>query len=164
MIFVALALAMLTAPDGAAGCRYERLSSLALDLQAFDQDMGGGWRTLEARGAPPKPPISSGTMRRARESMGAADARLSWHEGQLRAAAGQYAEAIRLFDAGRHPAAKDAGRGWNLYLDGSIASLWSDRVAVEAARAKLAILPRQDRLPPLPDMVAWYPPGIMPRV
>lgn len=58
--------------------------------------------------------------RKAHANMGPADALLSWHEGQLRADAGQYADAIKLFDAGRHPAAEDAKWSWNLYVDGSI--------------------------------------------
>jgi len=47
MLFLALALA-LQAP--AAACTYDRAAMLALDEQAFDQDMAGGWRPLSGRG------------------------------------------------------------------------------------------------------------------
>lgn len=146
MIFAALAFGLIPAADGAAQCHYDRRSLLALDLHAFDQDMNGGWRTLEAKGCAVEAADLIRDWRKAHGSMGSADTLLSWHEGQLRADAGQYATAIKLFKAGRHPAGEDAKWGWNLYADGSIAFLRGDRRALETARAKLAILPRPTEL------------------
>ncbi len=146
MISAIFTLALLTASAEMTSCRHDRQSLLALDLQAFDQDINGGWRTLEAQGCAVEAADLIRDWRKAHGGMGDADALLSWHEGQLRADAGQYANAVKLFDAGRHPAAEDAKWGWNLYVDGSVAFLRGDLAALEAARAKLAILPRPAEL------------------
>jgi len=146
MIVAALALAVLAPADGTTQCQYDRSAMLALDLPAFDQDMNGGWRTLEAKDCAKEAADLIRVWREAHGSMGPADTLLSWHEGQLRADVGQYADAIRLFQAGRHPAADDAKWGWSLYVDGSIAFLRGDRRKLEAARTKLAALPRPAEL------------------
>lgn len=146
MIFAALVLALMSAADDAGQCQYDRSSLLALDLQAFDQDMNGGWRILETKGCAVEAADLIRDWRKAHGTVGAADTLLSWHEGQLRADAGQYADAIRLFNSGRRPATEDATWGWNLYVDGSVAFLRGDRRNLEAARAKLAVLPRPPQL------------------
>lgn len=146
MILAALSLLMALPSDGPADCHYEQNALLALDLEAFDHDMDGGWRTLEVKGCGLEAANLIRDWRRAHGTMGSADALLSWHEGQLRADAGQYAAAIKLFDAARNPAAEDAKWGWNLYVDGSIAFLRGDRDALEAAGVRLAALPRPAEL------------------
>ncbi|MEQ8434624.1 MAG: hypothetical protein RIA71_10315, partial [Oceanicaulis sp.] len=60
---------------------------------------------------------------------------LYWHEGQMRAFAGQTDRAAALFDQ-----ARSDDPAWNLYVDASIAFLRRDRDALEAARATLARL------------------------
>ncbi|RDE06385.1 hypothetical protein [Sphingomonas aracearum] len=137
-----LALAFLLAPPPA-DCTYDRAAMLALDQQAFDQDMTGGWRGLSQRGCeaeaadlihdwhtahPPQDPTRAGL--------------LFWHEGQLRANLNQKTQAIALFEQARKTEEQDAGFGWNLYVDGSIAFLRGDRAAFDAAHARLAALPR----------------------
>lgn len=52
MILAALVLTMALPSDGVADCHYDRNALVALDLGAFDQDMSGGWRTLEVKGCP----------------------------------------------------------------------------------------------------------------
>lgn len=129
---------MLAAPD----CHYDRARLLALDEAAFDQDLTGGWRALEMRGCEAEAADLIRDYRRSgpRRDVGI----LSWHEGQLRADIGQYRAAISLFKRARRKPADDT-IGWNFYVDGSIAFLRGDRMALERARARLA------RVPPPPD-------------
>ena len=146
MLAAALLLSLLPSADAGATCAVDRATYLKLDLVAFDQDMTGGWRTLEAKGCAREAADLIRDWRRAHGPAGPADALLSWHEGQLRADAGDYARAIPLLDAARHPAAEDARFGWNLYVAGSVAFLKGDRPALEAARRTLAALPRPPEL------------------
>lgn len=150
LAFAAVLTSPLTPPapeaSATAPCRYDRAAMLALDLPAFDQTMTGGWRSLEARGCGIEAADVIRDWRKRHGATGPTDTLLSWHEGQLRADAGQYRQAIALFDSGRHPAADDVKWGWNFYVDGSIAFLRGDRAALEAARGKLAVLPRPAEL------------------
>ena len=140
----------------------DRPRLLALDINAFDQDMTGGWRPLNTAGcdvaaadlirdyAAAHPELDAG-----RRGL------LAWHEGQLRANAGDAAAAIALMKRSRRPAAADA-MGWNHYLDGTVAFLSRDRRALDAARAKLAALPRPASYAPVgpdgkPRAVRWPP-------
>ncbi len=148
MSALALASALTLAPATDAGkeCAHDRSAMLALNLPAFDQDPAGGWRSLEARGCVVEAADAIRDWRAAHVSMGPADTLLAWHEGQLRADAGQYAAAVTLLEAGRHPAADDAKWGWNLYVDGTVAFLRGDRRGLDVARARLAALPRPPEL------------------
>ena len=124
-------------------CAHDRARLMALDQPAFDQDMTGGWRALAMAGCDS---AAADLIRDWRAAHTGADMPnpgiLFWHEGQLRANAGQTAAAIALFDRSRKTAAEDAGFGWNLYVDGSIAFLRRDRAGFDMARATLAVLPR----------------------
>ncbi|MBD8678075.1 hypothetical protein [Sphingomonas sp. CFBP 13720] len=135
-----LALALLSAGPAYLDdpCRYDRAAMLALSLKAFDQDMTGGWRMLSLKDCTLP---AADLIRDWRTAHQATDTILYWHEGQLRAEAGQYAQAIALFRRSYKPADEDAGWGWNLYVDGSIAFLRGDRPELERARAALAVLP-----------------------
>lgn len=109
MIALFAALAFAVAPD----CAVDRPAMLALPRHVFDQ-AHEGCRALAERGCdaaaadliavyraghPNDPPI------------------LGWHEGQMRANAGDYAAARPLFFAAHH-----AGQfGWNDYVDVTIA-------------------------------------------
>lgn len=139
-MIVALSLALaatgMTA-DGAVSCAYDRAAMLALDQQAFDQDMDGGWRELAAR--PGCTLIAADLIRDYREIHQSDPGILYWHEGQLRASEGQAERAIALFEQSRKTGDTF---GWNLYVDASIAFLREDRPALEAARDALARLPR----------------------
>lgn len=142
MLLLAAALVALPAPD----CRYDRAAMLALDYDAFDQDMAGGWRGLSNRGCTAE---AANLIRDWRTAHGsdAPDVRLLfWHEGQMRVEIGQKQQAIALFERSRKPAEIDRGWGWNLYVDGTIAFLRGDRSGLERARAALAALPRPPEL------------------
>jgi len=137
-----LALLLIVAQAPAPDCRHDRATMLALPLDRFDQDMAGGWRALSARGCDAQAADLIRDWRAANPVDPQRAGMLAWHEGQLRANAGQTAEAIALFERARKTPQEDAGFGWNLYVDGSVAFLRRDRAALDAARAKLAVLPR----------------------
>lgn len=128
-----------TKPTAEQPCRFDRARVASLNRRAFDQDPKGGWRLLADRGCDLE---AAESIRDWRMVHGTTDGTLDWHEGQLRANAGRPAEAIVMMERSRTPPAQDAGMGWNLYVDGTVAFLRNDRAALEGARAKLAALPR----------------------
>ncbi|MBO9498130.1 MAG: hypothetical protein J7496_06660 [Novosphingobium sp.] len=137
-----------------ANCTYDRAAMLAMDYAEFDQDPASGWRALPAEGCDLEIADLIGDWRTQHEST---DPILYWHEGQVRAVAGQIARAIELFERS-HEAIDPFG--WNLYVDGSVAFLRRDRAALQAARDELAALPRPEDWPPLgmdgkPADVGW---------
>jgi hypothetical protein len=145
-------------PAPAAPCAVDRTALLALDQQAFDQDLEGGWRALAARRGCEL--AAADLIRDYRERRGSSATILFWHEGQLRALAGQAAPAMKLFALSRHP--EPVTMGWNLYVDATIAFLRHDRRALLAARAALARLPKPPGFAPRdPDgrlvPIAWPP-------
>lgn len=75
-----------------------------------------------------------------------------WHEAQLRAFAGQSAQAAALMEQTRAPEATDR-MGWNPYVDATIAFLRKDRRALEQAHARLAAVPPPigEGIPPVID-------------
>jgi hypothetical protein len=122
-------------------CSYDKAAMLALDEDAFDQDLGnggGGWRSLE--GKPGCEQAMAELLAAYRKAHPDGSTMLAWHEGQVRAGLGQDAQAIALFDAARKPAEQDLA-GWNRYVDASIAFLQHDRPALQAARDALSRVP-----------------------
>lgn len=145
------------AADDTGPCVYDRTAMLALDQQAFDQDMDGGWRALAAR--PGCTLAAADLIRDYRRAHGSDAGILYWHEGQLRANAGQTGQAIELFERSRKA---DDPFGWNPYVDASIAFLRGDRPALLAARDALARLPRPADFAPRdqngePIEIRWPP-------
>ncbi|MBO9712576.1 MAG: hypothetical protein J7495_06660 [Sphingomonas sp.] len=136
MVFASLLL--VSAPQ-AVDCRYDREHLIAMDQRSFDQDLTGGWRALAAKGCDRE---AADLVRDWRVAHKAEDGILYWHEGQLRADAGDYAAAAPLFEKSRKPGTNGYDRAWNLYVDGSIAFVRGDRAGLEAVRAKLAAVPR----------------------
>lgn len=148
-----------TAAHATDRCKYDEAAMLALDEKAFDQDLsgaGGGWRALAN---------ISGCELAAAELIAAYRARhpgsnsvLAWHEGQMRASAGEYERAIPLLDSARRPAAEDFA-GWNHYVDATLAFLRHDKPALLAARERLAAIPYPEKsgLPPLKDGMLELP-------
>lgn len=149
-LFLASVLALLPEPaqdeltrcnvDAAALERY-----LALDYQAFDQDIpDGGWRGLSNQ---------EGCGRAAAELIKAyilysegvppeSIRILRWHAGQVLAGAGDTAEAVAFFKGSYAPAPEDGEADpWNLYVDATLAFLANDRPALQAAHDRLAALP-----------------------
>lgn len=139
-LVLAATLAAGAAPPKAVDCSYDRDAMLALSLDAFDQDMEGGWRALDNRGCSAQAADLIAAYRLLPKSVG--NTLLPWHEAQIRADLGQTVQAIALMRQSYKPTAQDR-MGWNLYVDGSIAFLQGDRAALERARAALA-----GRVPP----------------
>ena len=147
-MFAFLLAAAVAAAPASDPCAYDRKRLLSLDLNAFDQDLSGGWRVL---GDNPRCYVAAADLiRDYREAHHSTNSILFWHEGQMRAEAGQTSAAVRLFNQSR--AKQPDMIGWNFYLDGTIAFLRHDRAALQAARDKLAVLPKPaDWPPPGPD-------------
>ncbi|HBS57599.1 MAG TPA: hypothetical protein DEA38_17990 [Stenotrophomonas sp.] len=140
LLSLALAAALGAAPEPpkAPDCSYDRDALLAMEPDAFDQDLEGGWRPLAERDC----------QREAADLLAAYSAlpkaagntTIIWHEGQLRAELGQTAQAIALMQRTYKPKDKDPGY-WNAYVDGTVAFLQHDRAALEKARAALVAIP-----------------------
>lgn len=124
-----------TQPDP---CAHDREAMLALDEDAFDQDIGGGWRALAAM--PGCEPAAADLIAAYRQLHPQAAGIVAWHEGQLRASAGQTTQAIPLLEAARKPVEQDLA-GWNHYVDATVAFLRRDRAALQAARERLQAVP-----------------------
>jgi hypothetical protein len=145
-ILTVLLASVLAVPCGAApqqqtahaACDVDRARLLALDETQFDQDESGGWRTLAAR---PGCDLAAADLLRDYRQLHRNEAGIMyWHEGQLRAFAGQPQEAIALMERSRKPGAADRA-GWNPYVDATIAFLRKDRAALDNARLRLAAVP-----------------------
>lgn len=120
-------------------CTYDRASLMALDKVHFDEDTaGGGWRTLAA--TPGCQAAAADLLRDYRNAHPKDSGLMLWHEAQLRAFAGQTAQAAALMEQTRMPEAADR-MGWNPYVDATIAFLRKDRRALEQAHARLAAVP-----------------------
>jgi hypothetical protein len=137
IIAAVLCAALCGAGKARAECRDADDAMLAMSLHEFDQT-DAGWRSLDAVGCERQ---TAEAIRRYREANAAtlpagADI-LFWHEGQLRAGAGETDEAIRLMLLSREQDS-DAIRP---YTDATIAFLRRDREALMAARAELVALP-----------------------
>jgi hypothetical protein len=120
-------------------CDHDRARLLALDQAHFDQDLEGGWRTLAAR--PECRLVAADLLRDYRQAHGNEAGILYWHEGQVRASAGQAEQAIALMARSRTPSDKPDVFGWNLYVDATIAFLKQDRPALQDALKRLAAVP-----------------------
>ncbi len=146
MISLLLATVFVATTPVPTDCTYDFDAMLALDRQAFDQDMGGGWRVLADRGCDAE---AAELIREWRHEKRDHASILYWHEGQLRALAGQTREAIALFQLTYKAADDDADFGWNHYVDGTIAFLRRDRDGLAVATRRLADLPP-------PTSSSWY--------
>ena len=124
-----------SAPD----CSYDLDAMLALDRNAFDQDIpSGGWRGLSNAGCYEE---AAELIRAWRHEKRDHASILYWHEGQMRAFAGQTDQAIALFELTRSSIDDDADFGWNHYVDGTIAFLRGDREGLDRTMARLAMMP-----------------------
>ncbi|RUO38615.1 hypothetical protein CWE13_02930 [Aliidiomarina shirensis] len=114
----------------------ERLTLLNLDEEAFDQDPpSGGWRGIAEKSGCEI--AAADLIRDYRERHNSTNTIIYWHEGQMRAMANDYAEAIALFEKSKKTKEKDLA-GWNEYVDASIAFLRKDQQALIEAREALA--------------------------
>jgi len=150
--FIAL-LAASSAAEAETDCSFDRAALLALDQQTFDQDMSRGWQAIALRGEPCIE-VAADLVREYRETHNLDAEILYWHEGQLRATAGQISEAIELFEKARRPS--DSGFGWNPYVDATIAFMKQDKSALLAAREALAKLPQAPNLNVVDMLIACF--------
>ena len=124
-------------------CIEDKDSLLALDYEAFDQDMWGGWREVSYRNNNGcqleaaqliseykllKPELADWQLRM-----------LHWHEGQLYAFTGESEKAIELFSKSYQPNPKTTA--WNLYVTASIAFLNKDRETFDQSYDELRNIP-----------------------
>jgi hypothetical protein len=138
MILLSLLASALLGQTSPAGCLQPDAAMLALPLHDFDQTPAG-WRSLDAEGCEA---VGADAIARYRELNREALANedlgtLIWHEGQLRAAAGQMDAAIILMLAGRD----EESDAIQPYVDATVAFLQRDREALLAARERLLALP-----------------------
>ncbi|MDJ0979927.1 MAG: hypothetical protein QNI87_15485 [Erythrobacter sp.] len=141
---IATLLLALAQPDTAyrPDCSYDLEAMLALDRDDFDQDMNGGWRPLgQIEGCEE---ATAELIREWRYEKRDHSTILYWHEGQMRAYAGQTQQAIALFKLTYKSADDDADFGWNQYVDGTIAFLERDRGALDAAIERLKGVPEPE--------------------
>lgn len=143
MIVAVLAiLAGQTAPLPTDPCAYDRAAMLALPHEAFDQDQTGGWRRIADVAGCEAAAADLIAEWRTENWIALQPDQLHlnyWHEGQLRAAAEDRARAIPLLLAGVNPGGGDAAKAD--YALATVAFLNNDRLALEAARARMAALP-----------------------
>ena len=135
-------LAALNLPQAAPPeCRRPDAAMFELSLNDFDQG-DDGWRSLDAEGCEAVVAEAIARYRELnREGLDGEEAgTLIWHEGQLRAAAGQTDAAIALMLQGRDAESEAV----QPYVDASVAFLRQDRPALEAAYARLMALPVPD--------------------
>lgn len=142
-------------------CTYDLEAMLALDRNAFDQDLDGGWREVQYRGCYE---AAAELIRKWRHEKRDHTATLYWHEGQMRANAGQTGEAIGLFKLTYKSPVEDTDFGWNYYVDGTIAFLTRDRKGLAEAMANLRRIPLPEELSvTLPDgkvVTPSWPPNL----
>ena len=123
-------------------CSYDLEAMLELDLNAFDQDIpNGGWRRLSNLDCHEE---AAELIRAWRHEKRNHRHILYWHEGQMRAFAGQTDEAIALFDLTRKSQDFDADFGWNHYVDGTIAFLRRDKDGLDRAIERLSRVPEPE--------------------
>lgn len=128
-----------TTPSVEANCSYDLDAMLALDRQAFDQDMAGGWRPLaQKKGCEI---ATAELIREWRHQKRDHEGILYWHEGQMRAFGGETKQAIALFELTYNPPEFDHEFGWNYYVTGTIAFLVRDRDRLEQAIEGLSGIP-----------------------
>jgi len=132
------------------GCTYDEDALLALDENAFDQELSGGWRAIA--NIPGCELAAADLLAAYRAKHPGAGSLLAWHEGQMRASAGQYERAIPLLEAARKPIEQDPA-GWNHYVDATLAFLRHDGPALLAAQKRLAAVAYAEGagMPPLKD-------------
>ena len=120
----------------------ERERLLALDMDAFDQDMQGGWRVLAA--TPGCQVTAAELIRDWREKHQRSDAILFWHEAQVRAETADTEGAIALFRQSLKPDAP-GNRAWNAYVEATLAFMAKDRPALlRAHETLLQVEPPED--------------------
>ena len=104
---LALAVSLAALPALAEDCVVDRAALLALSPDQFDQDLAGGWRPTAEK---PACQLAAADLIAAYRTQpkAAGNTTLIWHEAQVRAEAGQDAQAVALMRQTYKPA-PDAG-------------------------------------------------------
>lgn len=131
-------------------CHYDRELELARDAVAFDQIEGQGWRPLyDAQCFIEAAELLRDWQARHGNDLDLTNPRernlaevLVWHEAQMWAFGGQNDIALPMFAASYREVRGQAGKSWNLYVDGTLAFLRRDRPALVDAIAELATIPK----------------------
>lgn len=126
---------------GLADCVQDRERLLSLEFSEFDQDLEGGWRRVAAM--PNCTLAAADLIQEYRDQTEGHRTTLSFHEGQLRARAGQTERAIELLQNSRKNPEKDKF-GWNYYVEATIAFLRKDKNALLQSRDALADLDKPE--------------------
>ncbi len=127
-------------------CIENREALLALDYEAFDTDIWGGWRKVSYRN-------NNGCQIEAAQLIADYKAHstdledwqlrmLHWHEGQLYAFEDEAERAIGLFGESYEPNPKN--NAWNLYVTASIAFLKKDRGTFDQSFDELRAIPKPE--------------------
>lgn len=152
-----LALAMVMGTSEPDVCHEVDEAMLSMSLEDFDQ-RDHGWRSLNADGCDA---VTADGIKRYRERNAETlkdPHTLVWHEAQLRATAGQTAQAIELMLQTRETDTAPI----RPYTDASIAFLRRDRAGLLAARAALIAMPEPDYFRKAADRYAVSYPGLPP--
>lgn len=141
MIILSIVTALALGQTVSTTCPRPDAAMLALSLDDFDQGEGG-WRSLDGEGCEH---VAADAIARYRELnrealVGQSLDTLIWHEGQMRAAAGQNDAAIALMLETR----EEKSDAIQPYVDATVAFLRQDREALLAAHARLMALPVPD--------------------
>ena len=139
-----------TSPSAEASdkCGYDKNAMLALDEAAFDQDLsngGGGWRKVA--NTPGCESAAADLIAIYKQKHGLDKPILNWHEGQMRAAAGQTQRAIELLASARKD--EPGQEAWNAYVNATVAFLGKDKPALLSARDELIKVPAPEILGPV---------------
>ncbi len=155
MLFIFSFLLLLSSAQAAepqaVDCSYDLDAMLALELQQFDQDQKGGWRALSSKGCHSE---AAELIREWRFHKRSHDNILYWHEGQLRAFAGQTQQAIDLFSLTYEPQEFD-DFGWNHYVNGTIAYLVKNRDILDKSVERYKALELKKRAKQELDQEQW---------
>ncbi len=146
MVFAYLAALLIAVPPTPKTCAVDTEKMLALDVDAFDQDLVGGWRPLALR--PECEEAAANLLALYQQRHPRASYLLPWHEGQIRLGLGQTKRAIPLLENSRRaPPPKGKDTGWNFYVDATLAFARGDLKALKTARARLAALRKPAEFP-----------------
>ena len=122
-------------------CPAPTAAMLALSLHEFDQT-DAGWRSLESPGCEAN--VADAIARYRSENaallVGKEIGTLDWHEGQMRASAGQTEAAIAILER----RLETSHASFRPYYEATIAFLKHDRAGLEAAQARLLALPEPE--------------------
>ena len=156
---VALLLTSCASPPIASSCSYDKEALLSLDEQSFDQDLsngGGGWRKIA--NVPGCEIAAADLLAAYRVAHPSSSSTLTWHEGQMRASAGDYSQAIPLLESAKKAPLQDK-TGWNAYVDATVAFLEENKADLLDARNRLAEVPfpQEADMPPLKDGYIEFP-------